>query len=229
MHNPVPTSQDGKSRELTPDELLYIIASKRGFNSDKLTSSMKDYMSAVAYHESKNDSTAIQLSGNKATGFYNSFGTGKYQYERNSFKSKNTVTGKIVEQTRKGDHGGVTGAKSARNFLKKLAYSPAWLDEFIEKGDGNFSVLNEKQQDIIFIAEKANSAGKNSTSLEEIIDAQGLDNTAKKEEYGRIWGKGHKKKDNYKLDLIDGKLREKSEETSLLNQWNKEDNPFNIA
>ena len=171
-------------------------------------------------------------------GSYKSFGGGAYQYEMDSFTSKGSTTGLdgtsiILSENRLGRHGGTTAIRSAKNYLEALGLKEhnKWLDPLIKEGNVDFSNLKNWQQDIIFIAEKANSTiplsgPDTSTSLRRIVNAYNLkDKNVRDKEYAKIWGQGHKKV-GWKDDLINEKLRQPRLESALIDNWIKEDNPF---
>ena len=103
-----------------------IIESPAAYQTGGLRNHMMDYlhtsgrdtnyvntvMNSIAQHESKNNATQVQVSGNKTDGFYDGPGRGKYQFEVGSEKGGNTAMNRTANFLK------YNTDKNIRNFPK---------------------------------------------------------------------------------------------------------------
>lgn len=109
--------------------------------SGRDTNYVNTVMGSIAQHESKNNATQVQVSGNKTDGYYDGPGRGKYQFEVGADKGGNTAMNRTANFLKHNTN------KNIRNFpsLNKLYNADNSLD---------FTDLNSKDQDALFIGDK---------------------------------------------------------------------------
>tara|TARA_R100000458_G_C8196759_1_gene188619 strand:+ start:241 stop:843 length:603 start_codon:yes stop_codon:yes gene_type:complete len=101
---------------------------------DKLN--IQDAMARIAFHESKNDPTAIQISDKSSTGY--GPGRGMYQYEIGDEQGAHSAINRLISFNK------ASGGK----------YDISFLDSLIKNKTYDFSTLTAEQQDILFLADK---------------------------------------------------------------------------
>jgi len=132
-----------------------IIESPAAYQTGGLRNHMMDYlhtsgrdtnyvntvMNSIAQHESKNNATQVQVSGNKTDGFYDGPGRGKYQFEVGSEKGGNTAMNRTANFLK------YNTDKNIRNF-------PKLNKVYNENNSLDFTNLSKKDQDALFIGDK---------------------------------------------------------------------------
>jgi hypothetical protein len=152
------------------------------------TNYVNNVMQVVAEHESKNVDDAIQVSGNKETGFYDGPARGAYQYEIGSKQGGSTAMNRNASFTRDSTN------RSFSNF--PTVYTEG------KKESPDFSTLSREDQDGLFLGDKMN---KNTSSSKAFYDLVKNDDTSPtSDEIFEFWGKNHKRVFTYKIQTKGG-------------------------
>ena len=152
------------------------------------TNYVNNVMQVVAEHESKNVDDAIQVSGNKETGFYPGPARGAYQYEIGSKQGGSTAMNRNASFTRDSTN------RSFSNF--PTVYTEG------KKESPDFSTLSREDQDGLFLGDKMN---KNKSSSKAFYDLVKNDDTSPtSDEVFEFWGKNHKRVFVYKIQTRGG-------------------------
>ena len=152
------------------------------------TNYVNNVMQVVAEHESKNVDDAIQVSGNKETGFYDGPARGAYQYEIGSKQGGSTAMNRNATFTRDSTD------RSFSNF--PTVYTEG------KKESPDFSTLSREDQDGLFLGDKMN---KNTSSSKAFYDLVKNDDTSPtSDEIFEFWGKNHKRVFTYKIQTKGG-------------------------
>ena len=158
-------------------------------NTNKVdTNYVNNVMQVIAEHESKNVDDAIQLSGNKETGFYDGPARGAYQYEIGKKRAASSAMNRSATFTRD---------SLARTFNEFPTIYPE-----AKKESPDFSTLSREDQDGLFLGDKMN---KNKTESKEFYDLVKNDGTPPtSDEIFEFWGKNHKRLFVYKIQTRGG-------------------------
>ena len=151
-------------------------------------------MRAIGEMESRNNPMAVQVSGNKKTGFYPGPGKGKFQYEDTPKGAANTAVNRLVDLTK--SKLGVTPTELPADFRPGIHKLPVYpeLASMYKTTTPNVTELDEKYQDALFIAD--NILGKNTDgTLRANIFNEAVNKTnMSQEDVFKLWLKNHKKK-----------------------------------
>ena len=163
-------------------------------NTGRDTVNVNTAIRAIGEMESKNDPMAVQVSGNKKTGFYAGPGKGKFQYEDTPKGGANTAVNRLVDLTK--SKLGVTPTELPADFRPGVHKLPVYpeLANIYKTTTPNVTELDEKYQDALFIAD--NILGKNSDgTLRASIFNEAVNKTnMSQEDVFKLWLKNHKKK-----------------------------------
>lgn len=140
-------------------------------------------MSSIAQHESKNNATQVQVSGNKTDGYYYGPGRGKYQFEVGANKGGNTAMNRTANFLKYNTN------KNIRNF-------PALNKLYNEDNSLDFTDLNSKDQDALFIGDKIFGGVTRRNSFDAVT--RNRTTPPSQEEVFQYWLKNHKGKVNGK-------------------------------
>ena len=152
------------------------------------TNYVNNVMQVVAEHESKNVDDAIQVSGDKKTGFYPGPARGAYQYEIGIDQGGSTAMNRNASFTRDSTN------RSFSNF--PTVYTEG------KKESPDFSTLSREDQDGLFLGDKMN---KNTSSSKAFYDLVKNDDTSPtSDEIFEFWGKNHKRVFAYKIQTKGG-------------------------
>jgi len=161
--------------------------------SGRDTNYVNTVMSSIAQHESKNNATQVQVSGNKTDGYYDGPGRGKYQFEVGDDKGGNTAMNRTANFLKHNTN------KNIRNFpaLNKLYNADNSLD---------FTDLNSKDQDALFIGDKIFGGVTRRNSFD--VVTRNRTTPPSQEETFKYWLSDHKGKVNGKeiSDLTEAEI-----------------------
>jgi len=158
-------------------------------NTNKVdTNYVNNVMQVIGEHESKNVDDAIQVSGDKETGFYDGPARGAYQYEMGKKRAASSAMNRSANFTRD---------SIARTFNEFPTIYPE-----AKKESPDFSILSREDQDGLFLGDKMN---KNKTESKEFYDLVKNDGTPPtSDEIFEFWGKNHKRLFVYKIQTRGG-------------------------
>ena len=161
--------------------------------SGRDTNYVNTVMNSIAQHESKNNATQVQISGNKTDGFYNGPGRGKYQFEVGSEKGGNTAMNRTANFLK------YNTDKNIRNF-------PALNKIYNENNSLDFTNLNSKDQDALFIGDKIFGGVPRRNSFDAVT--RNRTTPPSQEETFKYWLNDHKGKVNGKKisDLTEAEI-----------------------
>ncbi|MBC8475474.1 MAG: hypothetical protein H8D53_03425 [Bacteroidetes bacterium] len=150
-------------------------------------------MSSIAQHESKNNATQVQVSGNKTDGYYDGPGRGKYQFEVGANKGGNTAMNRTANFLKYNTN------KNIRNF-------PALNKLYNEDNSLDFTDLNSKDQDALFIGDKIFGGVTRRNSFDAVT--RNRTTPPSQEETFKYWLSEHKGKVNGKeiSDLTEAEI-----------------------
>ena len=161
--------------------------------SGRDTNYVNTVMGSIAQHESKNNATQVQVSGNKTDGYYDGPGRGKYQFEVGADKGGNTAMNRTANFLKHNTN------KNIRNFpsLNKLYNADNSLD---------FTDLNSKDQDALFIGDKIFGGVTRRNSFDAVT--RNRTTPPSQEETFKYWLSDHKGKVNGKeiSDLTEAEI-----------------------
>ena len=150
-------------------------------------------MRAIGEMESRNNPMAVQVSGNKKTGFYPGPGKGKYQFEDTPRGAANTAVNRLVDLTK--SKLGVTPTELPADFRPGVHKLPVYpeLASIYKTTAPNVTELDEKYQDALFIAD--NILGKNTdgTLRADIFNEAVNKTNMSQEDVFKLWLRNHKK------------------------------------
>jgi len=158
-------------------------------NTNKVdTNYVNDVMQVIGEHESKNVTDAIQVSGDKETGFYDGPARGPYQYEMGKKRAASSAMNRSAAFTRD---------SLARAFNEFPTIYPE-----AKKESPDFSILSREDQDGLFLGDKMNKNKTESKEFYNLVKNDGTPPTS--DEIFEFWGKNHKRLFVYKIQTRGG-------------------------
>ena len=158
-------------------------------NTNKVdTNYVNNVMQVIAEHESKNVDDAIQVSGDKETGFYDGPARGAYQYEMGKKRAASSAMNRSSRFTRD---------SIARPFTEFPTIYPE-----AKKESPDFSILSREDQDGLFLGDKMNKNKTESKEFYNLVKNDGTPPTS--DEIFEFWGKNHKRLFVYKIQTRGG-------------------------